>query len=51
MLHPFHSSMNEKDIKQIKAEEQEMLDHIDQILKQNNIQKMDFSPKEEQAKI
>ncbi|MBO5884309.1 MAG: SMC-Scp complex subunit ScpB, partial [Clostridia bacterium] len=42
---------NEKDIKQIKAEEQEMLDHIDQILKQNNIQKMDFSPKEEQVKI
>lgn len=42
---------NEKDIKQIKAEEKEMLDHIDEILKQNNIQKMDFSPKEEQAKI
>lgn len=36
---------NEKDIKQIKAEEQEMLNHIDEILKQNNIQKMDFTPK------
>ena len=36
---------NKKDIKQIKAEEQEMLNHIDEILKQNNIQKMDFTPK------
>lgn len=36
---------NEKDIKQIKAEEQEMLNHIDEILKQNNVQKMDFTPK------
>ena len=38
---------NEKDIKQIKAEEKEMLDHIDEILKQNNIQRMDFTQKEE----
>lgn len=40
---------NEQDIKQIKAEEKQMLDRIDEILKQNNIQKMDFSPKEEQS--
>ena len=42
---------NETDIKQIKAEEKEMLAHIDEILKQNNIQKMDFSPKNEQTEI
>ena len=40
---------NEKDIKQIKAEEKEMLEHIDEILKQNNIQRMDFTQKEEPA--
>ena len=39
---------NEKDIKQIKAEDKEMLDHIDEILKQNNIQKMDFSQKQDE---
>ncbi len=39
---------NEKDIKQIKAEDQEMLAHIDEILKENNIQKMDFSPKDDE---
>lgn len=40
---------NEKDIKQIKAEDKEMLAHIDEILKENNIQKMDFSPKEDES--
>ncbi len=40
---------NEKDIKQIKAEDQEMLDHIDEILKQNNIQKMDFSQRQDET--
>ena len=40
---------NEKDIKQIKAEEQEMLNHIDEILKQNNIQKMDFSQRQDET--
>ncbi len=39
---------NEKDIKQIKAEDKEMLDHIDEILKQNNIQKMDFTQKQDE---
>ena len=40
---------DEKDIKKIKAEEREMLDHIDEILKENNIQRMDFSAKNEQT--
>ncbi len=40
---------NEKDIKQIKAEDQEMLDHIDEILKQNNIQKMDFTQRQDET--
>lgn len=39
---------NEKDIKQIKAEERDMLEHIDEILKQNNIQRMDFSVQSEE---
>ena len=39
---------NEQDIKQIKAEDQEMLDRVDEVLKANNIQKMDFTPKDEQ---
>ena len=37
---------NEKDVKQIKAEDKEMLDRVDEVLKANNIQKMDFTQKD-----
>lgn len=40
---------DEKDLKQIKADDKEMLDHIDEILKQNNIQKMDFTQKQNEG--
>ena len=36
---------DEQDVKKLKAQDNEMLDKIDEILKANNIQKMDFSPK------
>lgn len=38
---------NEEDVKKLKADDQAMLDEIDEILKANNIQRMDFSAKEE----
>ena len=38
---------NEQDIKLVKAEEQQMLDRVDEVLKANNIQKMDFVQKDE----
>lgn len=37
---------NEKDVKQIKAEDKEMLDRVDEVLKANNIQKIDFTQKD-----
>ena len=43
---------NEADVQRVKAEDKAMLDEIDEILKANNIQRMDFTPKtdeEEQA--
>lgn len=40
---------NEQNIKQTKAEEQQMLDRVDEVLKANNIQKMDFSQKDQQV--
>ncbi len=39
---------DEQDIKKLKAQDNEMLDKIDEILKANNIQKMDFSPKQDE---
>ena len=39
---------DEQDIKKLKAQDNEMLDKIDEILKENNIQKMDFSPKQDE---
>ena len=38
---------NEADVQRVKAEDKAMLDEIDEILKANNIQRMDFSPKQE----
>ena len=40
---------DEKDIQKLKAQDNAMLDKIDEILKENNIQKMDFSPKPEES--
>ena len=40
---------DEKDVQKIKAQDNAMLDKIDAILKENNIQKMDFSPKPEES--
>ena len=40
---------DEKDVQKIKAQDNAMLDKIDSILKENNIQKMDFSPKPEES--
>lgn len=39
---------DEQNLQKIKAQDNEMLDKIDEILKENNIQRMDFAPKQEQ---
>ena len=39
---------DEKDVQRIKAEEREMLDNIDKVLKENNIQRMDFTAKQQE---
>ena len=39
---------DEQNVKKLKAQDNEMLDKIDEILKANNIQKMDFTPKQDE---